>query len=52
MSNQEEADGVKNKQLENSFFFFLNQQFITQHVVVDRGSYFITMYMRGKLTGS
>ena len=27
-------------------FFFLNQQFITQHTKVDHGSYFITMYRR------
>ena len=31
------------------FFFFLNQQFITQHVVVDYSSYFITTYNRSKL---
>ena len=31
------------------FFFFLNQQFITWHVVVDRGSYFVTTYNRRRL---
>ena len=29
--------------------FFLNQQFITWYVVVDRGSYFVTTYNRSKL---
>ena len=29
--------------------FFLNQQFITQHAVVDRGSYFVTTYNKSKL---
>ena len=32
-------------------FFFLNQQFITWHVVVDCGSYFVTTYKRNKLHG-
>jgi len=32
-------------------FFFLNQQFITQHAVVDCGSYFVAMYKRSKLHG-
>ena len=31
------------------FYFFLNQQFVTQHMVVDHGSYFITTYNRSKL---
>ena len=31
------------------FFFFLNQQFITQYTVVDHGSYFVTTYNRSKL---
>ena len=31
------------------FFFFLNQQFITWHTVVDHGSYFVTTYNRSKL---
>jgi len=30
-------------------FFFLNQQFITQSVVADRGSYFVTTYKRHRL---
>ena len=48
---------IKNiKMLGNStrslfFFFFLNQQFITWHVEVDCGSYFITMYRRTTLHG-
>ena len=29
--------------------FFLNQQFITWYVVVDRCSYFVTTYNRSKL---
>ena len=32
-----------------SFFFFLNQQFITWHVVADHGSYFVTIYNRSRL---
>jgi len=31
--------------------FFLNQQFITRHAEVDRGSYFVTTYRRTKLHG-
>ena len=31
------------------FFFFLYQQFITRHVVVDHGSYFVTTYNRRRL---
>ena len=30
--------------------FFLNQQFITQHTLADRGSYFVATYMRSRLT--
>ena len=30
--------------------FFLNQQFITQHALADRGSYFVAMYKKSKLT--
>jgi len=30
--------------------FFLNQQFITQYVIVDCGSYFVATYRRGRLT--
>ena len=30
-------------------FFFLNQQFITRHAVVDCGSHFVTTYNRSKL---
>jgi len=26
--------------------FFLNQQFITRHIVADHGSYFVTTYRR------
>ena len=32
------------------FFFFLNQQFITWHMVADHGSDYITTYMQSKLT--
>ena len=31
------------------FFFFLNQQFITRHMVVDYGNYFVTTYNRSSL---
>ena len=31
-------------------FFFLNQQFITQYVKADRGSYFIATYRESILT--
>ena len=31
-------------------FFFLNQQFITWHMVADRGSDYVTTYMQSKLT--
>jgi len=31
------------------FYLFLNQQFITWHTVVDRGSYFVTTYKRSEL---
>jgi len=40
---------VSLKTEEVPFFFFLNQQFITRHAVVDRGSYFVTTYKRSKL---
>ena len=30
--------------------FFLNQQFITWHVVVDHGSDYVATYMQSKLT--
>ena len=30
----------------STFFFFLNQQFITWHAVADCGSYFVTTYRR------
>ena len=33
-----------------SFFFFLNQQFITWHTKADCGSYFIAIYKRNRLT--
>ena len=38
-----EIDGV-------FFFFFLIQQFITQSVVADHGSYFVTTYMETETT--
>ena len=31
--------------LDGFFFFFLNQQFITRHAVVDRGSDYVATYM-------
>ena len=31
------------------FYFILNQQFITRHMVADRGSYFVTTYNRNRL---
>ena len=33
------------------YFFFLNQQFVTQHAKADHGSYFVTMYKRNRSTG-
>ena len=33
------------------FFFFLYQQFITRGAKADRGSYFVTTYMKTQTTG-
>jgi len=45
-------DGGKRKRSDeclHSFFFFLNQQFITWCTVADCGSYFVTTYNRSRL---
>ena len=45
----EEITIESNNTCGQSFFFFLNQQFITWDMRADHGSYFVTMYKKSKL---